>query len=69
MLPASIHGKISGAMKIVPTGPTIKEMKREAEQCEQAARLESGTIAEMLQERAALLREWIRALRSGKWTS
>jgi hypothetical protein len=55
--------------KIVPCGLTIKEMNKEAEECEQKARVEVEPTAGTLREKALVLREWIAALKTGGWTS
>jgi hypothetical protein len=54
---------------IIPSGPTIKVMKKEAEQCEQKARFAAEPTASTLREKAAVLREWIGLLQSRLWTS
>jgi hypothetical protein len=56
-------------VKILPPEPTIEALKREAGQCEQTAGDESESRASKLREKAALLREWIAVLKTGKWTS
>ncbi len=53
----------------VPLDRTIAELERKAADCEQkAAKAEEPLAAELLQE-AKLSREWVAALRSGRWTS
>jgi hypothetical protein len=56
-------------MKIVPAGPAVKEMKREAEKCEQKARTEQEPHASTFREKAAVFREWIVSLKTGTSTS
>jgi len=65
----AIHGTIPVAMKIVPAELTMKELKKEAQECDQMARIEAEPRASTLREKAALLREWITILKTGKWTS
>ena len=56
-------------MKIVPTGTTVRDMKGEAAEFEQQARVETDPVAAMLKDKAAVLREWIASLKTGSWTS
>ena len=56
-------------MKIVPADATIAELEKQASEYESKAKVESGPNAEGLQEKAKQCREWIAALKSGKWTS
>ncbi len=56
-------------MKIMPAGATLAELKKQAKDCEDKAKHEPEPAAGRLRERAALLREWIATLRSGRWTS
>jgi hypothetical protein len=56
-------------VKIVPTSPTLKDMKREAEEREHEAGAQQEPHASALREKAVLLREWIASLRTGRWTS
>jgi hypothetical protein len=56
-------------MKIVPAGPTIEEIKREANDCEQRANKAAEPLATRLREKAELLREWMKSLRTGAWKS
>ena len=57
------------AVKIIPADQTIEDMKKEADECEQASRTQAEPQAIALKEKAALLGEWIRSLRTGRWTS
>jgi len=56
------------AVKIIPADQTIEDMKKEADECEQA-RIQAEPQASALKEKAALLGEWIRSLRTGRWIS
>jgi hypothetical protein len=65
---AKHSGKISGiAMKLIPAGATIEELEKKAADCERKAKRETEPEATKLREEALLCREWIAALRSGKW--
>ncbi|MGA2347898.1 MAG: hypothetical protein ABSF93_17945, partial [Candidatus Sulfotelmatobacter sp.] len=55
--------------EIIPAGATISELKKKAERCEEKAKQVSEPEAAKLREEALLCREWIAALRSGKWHS
>jgi hypothetical protein len=55
------------AMKLVPAGATIAELEQKAMDCEEKAKKEAEPGATKLREQALLYREWIAALRSGKW--
>jgi hypothetical protein len=57
------------AAKIVPSDDTIDELQRRAEEFEHQAHHESEPVAGELRLKARLLWEWIRVLRTGKWTS
>jgi hypothetical protein len=57
------------AMKIVPADDTIADLKKKATEYEEQAAKQHGTIAALLKEKAKLCREWIAALKSGKWMS
>lgn len=57
------------APKIVPAGATISELKQKAADCEEQAKQASEPEATKLREQVLLYREWIAALRSGKWHS
>jgi hypothetical protein len=53
----------------IPPDATIAELERKAADCEQkAAKTEDPQAAE-LREEAKLYREWVAALRSGRWTA
>ncbi len=54
-------------MKLVPAGATIAELEKKATDCEERAKKEAEPEATKLREEALLYREWIAALRSGKW--
>jgi len=47
---------------------TIAELEMKASDCEQRAERAKGPLAAELREEAKLYREWIAALRSGRWT-
>ena len=55
------------AMKLIPAGATIAEFEKKATDCEEKAEKEPEPEAARLREEALLYREWIAALRSGKW--
>ena len=55
--------------KIVPAGATISELEQKAAECEEQAKQVSEPEATKLREEGLLYREWIAALRSGKWHS
>jgi len=55
--------------KIIPAGARISELKKKAAECEEKANQASEPEAAKLREEALLYREWIAALRSGKWHS
>ena len=57
------------AMKLIPADATIVELEKKAADCEEKARREAEPEATKLREEALLYREWIAALRSGKWHS
>ena len=57
------------AVKIIPAGQTIEDMRTEADECEQVSRTQPEPQANELKEKAALLREWISSLSTGRWTS
>ena len=48
---------------------TISELKKKAAECEEKANQASEPEAAKLREEALIYREWIAALRSGKWHS
>ena len=54
---------------MIPAGATISELKKKAAECEEKAKQASEPEAAKLREEALLHREWIVALRSGKWHS
>ena len=55
------------AMKLIPPDATIAELEKMAMDCEDKAKKEVEPEATKLREEALLYREWIAALRSGKW--
>jgi len=55
--------------KIIPAGATISELEKKAADCEEKAKQHAEPEATKLREEALLYREWIVALRSGKWHS
>jgi len=57
------------AMKLIPAGATIAELEKKAADCEEKAKQEAEPAATKLREEALLYREWIAALRSGRWHS
>jgi hypothetical protein len=56
-------------MKIVPAGPTIEELKRQAGDCDQRVKAAPEPLATRLREKAEILREWMKLLRTGAWKS
>jgi hypothetical protein len=56
-------------MKIVPADPTIKDMKQEAQECDQRAKTAAEPLATRLREKAELLREWMKLLSTGAWNA
>lgn len=56
-------------MKIVPADTTITELKKRAAEYEEKAKKEPAPIATRLREKAKLCRDWVAALKSGKWMS
>jgi hypothetical protein len=56
-------------MKIVPADAAIAELEKKAADCEKKAKKEPEPIATRLKEKAELCREWIAALKTGKWKS
>jgi hypothetical protein len=54
-------------MRLVPADSTIADLEEKATECEERAQKESEPEATKLREEALLYREWITALRSGKW--
>jgi len=56
-------------MKIVPARETLAELEKNAAALEAAAKNEPESTALALREKAALLREWLKLLSSGRWTS
>jgi hypothetical protein len=57
----------SVVMKLIPAGATIAELEEKAKDCEEKAKKEAEPQATKLKEEALLYREWIAALRSGRW--
>lgn len=55
--------------RIVPAGATILELEKKAADCEEQAKQHAEPEAAKLRGEALLYREWITALRSGKWHS
>lgn len=56
-------------MTIVPADDSIADLEKKAAEYEERAKTELNRIATRLRERAKLCREWIAALKSGKWMS
>jgi hypothetical protein len=56
-------------MKIVPAEDTTAELEKKASEYEEEAQRQPDPISAQLREKAKLCREWIAALKSGKWTS
>jgi hypothetical protein len=56
-------------MNIVPAGKTIAELEKKAEECENKAKQEVEPLASQLKQEASLFREWVKTLKSRKWTS
>jgi hypothetical protein len=56
-------------MKIIPADATIADLAQKAAELEQKAKTETERIATHLREKAKFCREWIAALKSGRWTS
>jgi len=56
-------------MKVVPTGPTIEEIRKQADDCELHANKVPEPQATRLREKAELLREWVKSLGTGAWKS
>jgi hypothetical protein len=56
-------------MKIVPAGPTVEQLEKEANECDQRAKAAAEPFASRLREKAGLLREWMKLLRTGAWKS
>jgi hypothetical protein len=54
-------------MKLIPADATVAELEKKAADCEDKAKREAEPAATKLREEALLYREWIDALRSGKW--
>jgi hypothetical protein len=57
------------AMKIVPAKDTIADLKKKADEYEEEAAKQRENVATVLREKAKLCREWLAALKSGKWMS
>jgi hypothetical protein len=55
--------------EFIPANATIAELEEKAAECEQRAEMEQEPIASALREEAREYRGWIKALRSGLWTS
>ncbi len=53
----------------IPADATLAELQKNAADCEQRASQEQEPIATALREEAKLYRDWVTALRSGRWTS
>jgi hypothetical protein len=53
----------------IPPGATIAELEKKAADCEQKATDAKEPQAAELRQEAKLYREWVAALRSGRWTS
>ena len=67
--PAKRHNTDRMVVKIVPDDASIAELKKQAAECEQKATKEREPVATRLREKAALCREWIAVLKTGKWMS
>jgi hypothetical protein len=52
-----------------PPDSTIAELEKRAFDCEQKAAKAEESLAAALRQEAKLCREWLAALRSGRWTS
>lgn len=55
--------------RLVPPDSTIGELEKRAAEFEQKAAKAEGPLAAELRKEARLCREWVAALRSGRWTS
>ena len=66
---AKRHNSWHLVMKIVPADATIADLAKKAAELEKKAKTETERIAIHLREKAKLCREWIAALKSGRWTS
>jgi len=55
--------------RVIPRDATIAELERKADDAEKESAKEPEPRATELREIAKLYREWIRQLRSGRWTS
>jgi hypothetical protein len=53
----------------VPPDATIAELEKKAAECKQKAEKSEVPLAAELRQEAKLCREWIAALRSGRWTA
>jgi len=53
----------------IPPDATIVELEKKAAGCEQRAAKAEEPLAEDLRQEAKRYREWVAALRSGRWTS
>lgn len=53
----------------VPPDATIAELEKRAAECEQKAAEAEEPLAAKLRGEAKLCREWVAAVRSGRWTS
>jgi len=56
-------------MKFVPVGETIADLEKKVSEYESAATNLPEPAATNLRKLADLCRDWIRALKYGKWTS
>jgi hypothetical protein len=56
-------------MKIVPDDATIAVLAKKAAELEKKAKTKTERVAAHLREKAKSCREWIAALKSGRWTS
>jgi hypothetical protein len=65
---AKRHNSWHPVMKIVPAD-AIADLAKKATELEKEAKTGSERIATHLREKAKLCREWIAALKSGRWTS
>jgi hypothetical protein len=55
-------------MKIGPAGPTIEQIEKEANECDQRRKAAVEPFATHLRKKAGLLREWMKLLRTGAWS-
>jgi prefoldin subunit 5 len=63
------HNSWHRVMKIVPADAAIADLAKKVAELEKQAETGSERIAAHLGEKAKSCREWIAALKSGRWTS